>query len=393
MENQDPAGTTPSGNYDPYSTLKAMTQERPDKYFWFVLGMRLFALLTPEKRGKALPVIYGPLRTIDNIIDGTSPLPEESDSPEGFAQKYLYLMRNHLDPLVDLDEQHLSDLEIALIRGIRYGEQLGCDFKAETKTVLESMLFDAKRRGKYEIHPEAELDHHYFLLDIFGVGRAFLKLTGEFVEDKHEEKVLGIKVDALTPLGRAVRLYYDLRDLDEDTEVSKYFNFSLEDCIRYNITTKDIREITMIATLYYDTVKEIRGNQNRPSNIVISLVEMINPYSFAERRERKRTLKLLEEEFLRSLPKSFRKMYVDKARQALNLLEEHREMMNGNRTEVPEELANTKEGIKAKGLEESRYAISRRSFRLRTRMAFYLGFERPTRKYCLKIINLLNKDL
>jgi len=94
---------------------------------------------------------------------------------------------------------------------------------------LSSMLFDAKRYGQHIIFPEKELSYHFHLLDIRGTVSATLKVFGEDPE-KH---------NILAPLGLARRLYYNLRDYDEDINAG-LVNISAEDCQKFGITQNDL---------------------------------------------------------------------------------------------------------------------------------------------------------
>ena len=79
--------------------------------------------------------------------------------------------------------------------------------------------------------PESELFYHFDLLDIRGCEKACLKLYGE---DPN-------KLDIVKPLGLASRIYYNLRDFNEDTGKG-FVNISEEDMTRLGICVEDLQD-------------------------------------------------------------------------------------------------------------------------------------------------------
>jgi hypothetical protein len=111
----------------------------------------------------------------------------------------------------------------------KQAEKFGEDFHAETKDILDSLLFDARRRGKGIIFPKEELINHFHLLDIRGTIRATLKV---FKDDP-------VKYKILEPLGVACRHQYNIEDFEADVTAG-YVNISFEDCERFGINQENI---------------------------------------------------------------------------------------------------------------------------------------------------------
>ena len=65
-------------------------------------------------------------------------------------------LHNPVDPKDEVDYLMLHCFKVA--------EKFGEEFQAETEDILNSLLFDANRRGKMIIFPKKELMHHFHLL-------------------------------------------------------------------------------------------------------------------------------------------------------------------------------------------------------------------------------------
>ena len=201
--------------------FRHMVRTRGWKYKAFLRYLRLFKYFAfAPVRGAFLESYYTLMRYLDDIVDGDAPLPEGFlDGSEYLRQKILFSkeLRNPQDP-VDYLMLHCFDL----------GDRFGAQFQSETEDILNSLLFDARRRGRLEIFSKHELAHHFHVLDIRGTIRATLKV---FKEDP--DKYL-----LLEPLGMASRYQFDLEDLETDLEAG-YVNISKEECAHFHIEPTD----------------------------------------------------------------------------------------------------------------------------------------------------------
>jgi phytoene/squalene synthetase len=168
--------------------------ERRRKYQFFLTGLRSLKYIS-RTRGNILESYYVFMRQIDDVADRDIPHP----FPEEFIERKIEFAKNPAKPLDELDQ--------VLTYCYDRCDSLGIDLKQETNDLLSSMLFDARRYGKMQVFPEAELFHHFDLLDIRGCEKACLKL---YDEDPN-------KLNIVMPLGLASRIYYNLRDFQEDT--------------------------------------------------------------------------------------------------------------------------------------------------------------------------------
>ena len=195
-----------------------MLAARGPKYKWFLRALRTFkyASMSPT-RGTFLESYYVLMRYIDDIVDGDAELPAGYESSEEFVQEKIDFARHLTNPKDAADSLMLYCFEL--------GDKFGEDFSNETQDILSSLLFDAGRYGKMIIFPESELTHHFHLLDVRGTISAALKVFGEDPD----------KYQVLAPLGFATRIYYNLRDYDEDIKAG-LVNISAEDCLQFNIS-------------------------------------------------------------------------------------------------------------------------------------------------------------
>lgn len=202
-----------------------MLQTRGWKYRAFLRYLRLFkyAALAPT-RGSFLESYYVLMRYIDDVVDGDVPLPEGYENEAAYIKDKIRFSENTCEPQDEVDHLMLYCFDLA----DRFGE----DFSDETKDILTSLLFDAKRRNTGRIFPEKILHHHFHRLDIKGTIRATLKV---FKEDPEKYKIL-------EPLGMASRFQFDLEDLSTDIQAG-YVNISKEDCERLKVSPADIKNI------------------------------------------------------------------------------------------------------------------------------------------------------
>ena len=202
-----------------------MLHTRSWKYKAFLRYLRIFKYLAMAPvRGDFLESYYVLMRYLDDVVDGDAPLPEGYASQADYLLTKISFSQDPTNPTDEVDYLMLHCFELA--------RKFGQDFTLETKDILESLLFDAKRRDKFKIFPHKELMHHFHVLDIRGTVRATLKV---FKEDSE-------KYPLLEPLGLASRFQFDLEDYRGDIAAG-YVNISLEECDEFGITEEDIHDM------------------------------------------------------------------------------------------------------------------------------------------------------
>ncbi len=200
-----------------------MLDTRGEKYKWFLRALRSFKYISMSPtRGDFLEAYYTLMRYIDDIVDGDAPLPEGFQSAVEFVEEKIDFAKHSANPKDSADYLMLYCFELA--------DKFGQEFSSETQDILQSMLFDARRFGKRIIFSEKELLHHFYLLDIRGTVRAALKVFGED----------SAKYSLLEPLGLACRIFYNLRDYEDDIKAG-LINISAEDFQRFGISDLENR--------------------------------------------------------------------------------------------------------------------------------------------------------
>lgn len=204
--------------------FKHMLKTRGWKYRAFLRYLRFFkyAAFAPT-RGEFLESYYVLMRFLDDIVDGDAPLPKSYHNESDYILEKIEFSKRMINPKDEVDYLMLHCFELA--------EKFGEEFHAETEDILNSLLFDAKRRGKMIIFPKEELMHHFHLLDIRGTIRATLKV---FKDDPD-------KYELLEPLGVACRYQYDIEDIEADLAAG-YVNISQEDCNQFDILKEDLND-------------------------------------------------------------------------------------------------------------------------------------------------------
>lgn len=204
--------------------FRHMLKTRGWKYRVFLRYLRFFkyAAFSPT-RGKFLESYYVLMRFLDDIVDGDAPLPEGYLNEVDYIFEKIKFSKSMINPIDEVDYLILYCFELA--------EKFDENFQAETEDILNSLLFDAKRRGKMIIFPKKELMHHFHLLDIRGTIRATLKV---FKDDPD-------KYGLLEPLGVACRYQYDIEDIEADLAAG-YVNISQEDCAQFDIVKEDLKD-------------------------------------------------------------------------------------------------------------------------------------------------------
>ena len=200
-----------------YSDLR---KSKKGKYKNFIKALDCFRFLSYPDRADLLESYYAAMRYVDDIVDGDRP--HRYQTREEFIQERICLLGKK--PRLEVDR--LIDHCLALSR------DLDIDLLSETKDILGAMVFDAKRYGRMQIFPKKELDDHSYLLDIKGTIKATLKI---FNEDPN-------KCDSLKPIGYASKIYYNLRDYEEDISCG-IVNISSEDFKKFGIGLRDSTDI------------------------------------------------------------------------------------------------------------------------------------------------------
>lgn len=203
---------------------KHMLKTRGWKYRAFLRYLRFFkyAAAAPV-RGEFLESYYVLMRFLDDIVDGDAPLPDGYSDESDYIIHKIRFSKNPIAPKDEVDYLMLYCFELA--------EKFDEDFFDETEDILNSLLFDAGRRGKMIILPKEELIHHFHLLDIRGTIRATLKV---FKDDPEKYKLL-------EPLGMACRYQFDIEDIEADLAAG-YVNISKEECAQLNISMEDLKD-------------------------------------------------------------------------------------------------------------------------------------------------------
>ncbi|HSH19119.1 MAG TPA: hypothetical protein VLA03_01625, partial [Draconibacterium sp.] len=203
------------------NVFNTMLKTRGWKYRAFLRYLRLFKFFAfAPLRGKFLESYYTLMRYLDDVVDGDEKLAAGYFNESDYIAEKIEFSKNPLAAKDDADNLMMYCFELA--------ERFGEDFQAETKDILESLLFDAKRRNKWIIFPNEELMYHFHLLDIRGTIRATLKV---FKDNPDKYKIL-------EPLGIACRHQYNIEDFEADIAAG-YINIPKEDCKRFDIKKED----------------------------------------------------------------------------------------------------------------------------------------------------------
>lgn len=199
-----------------------MLDTRGWKYRVFLRYLQFFKYVAfAPVRGEFLESYYVLMRYLDDVVDGDAPL------PAGYSDECAYLTAKIAFSNIPVNP--MDEVDYLMIYCFELAERFGEEFQAETKDILDSLMFDARRRGKGTIFPKEELNYHFHLLDIRGTIRATLKV---FKDDPEKYKIL-------EPLGIACRHQYDIEDLETDIAAG-YVNISIEDCERFGIKQEDL---------------------------------------------------------------------------------------------------------------------------------------------------------
>ncbi len=199
-----------------------MLKTRGWKYRSFLRYLRFFKYIAiAPVRGEFLESYYVLMRYLDDVVDGDIALPTGYTDESNYIISKIKFSHNPKDPEDEVDYLMLHCFQLA--------EKFGKNFQEETSDILESLLFDAKRRNKWIIYSREELTWHFHVLDIRGTIRATLKI---FNDDPQ-------KYTLLEPLGNACRYQYDIEDFEDDIAAG-YINIPLEDCEQSGIVKEDL---------------------------------------------------------------------------------------------------------------------------------------------------------
>ena len=243
--------------------FRHMLETRGWKYRVFLRYLRLFkyAAFSPT-RGKFLESYYVLMRFLDDIIDGDAPLPEGYRNEVDYILEKIKFSKSLKHPKDEVDYLMMYCFELA--------EKFGENFQAETEDILQSLLFDAKRRGKLIIFPQKELMRHFHLLDIRGTIKATLKV---FKDDPD-------KYIFLEPLGVACRYQYDVEDIEADLAAG-YVNISQEDCKKFNILKADLNDPSSLKVKHWccqrakDGLKLLKEHHQKLQEAEFSFLEKL----------------------------------------------------------------------------------------------------------------------
>jgi len=209
---------------------KHMLETRGWKYKVFLRYLRFFKYISLSKsRGEFLEFYYTLMRYIDDVVDGDVQLPNGYENEIDYIQQKIAFSSNTENPKDEADLIMAHCFELA--------KKINQDFTVETRDILQSLLFDARRKGQLTIFPETILMQHFHKMDISGTIKATLKI---FKEDPN-------KYEILEPLGLATRYQFDLEDFNDDVKAG-YLNFTQEECDlcgieegNYDIQSKGIK--------------------------------------------------------------------------------------------------------------------------------------------------------
>lgn len=201
-----------------------MLATRGWKYRSFLRFLRLFKYISfAPKRGSFLELYYVLMRFLDDVVDGDAPLPEGYQTPREYLEEKIAFSQSLSSPRDAIDHLMLHCFELA--------KGFGAEFGQETGDILNSLLFDAKRRGTWQVFPETVLREHFHQMDIRGTIRATLKI---FRDDPS-------KYPVLEPLGLACRYQYDIEDIASDLSEG-YVNICREEIEALGIGPEELRD-------------------------------------------------------------------------------------------------------------------------------------------------------
>ncbi|MCX6817216.1 MAG: squalene/phytoene synthase family protein [Candidatus Beckwithbacteria bacterium] len=238
--------------------------QRPDSKLW-LFCIKLSEHLFPKK-GELIVGINSIMRNLDDIADG------DREPPKGFTaisylQKKREFCQNPDNPEDDVDRyiRHCSDC----------AQGLGFDIQEELDDFFTYFMFDATRLNTGQVFSKVDLDQAYNACSR-GTINGLIKVFGLAPD----------KFDVLAKMGKAVRIYYTLRDFEIDM-AKGFVNIPLEEMEQYQIDQKDLSDrhspgirqwFQAQATLGMDWLKQ-HHEEVKKGNVPF-LVQMIVPLMY-----------------------------------------------------------------------------------------------------------------
>ena len=181
------------------------------------------------------------MRYLDDVAD------RDINPPNGFTpSEYIHRKINYTKIKSYLRPTARDTIEQLINWCDHLGSKFNCNFEQESVEIMKSLLFDSERYGSKEIFPHEQLQYHFHMLDIHGTVRSCLKLWGEDIG----------KYELLIPLAQATRIYYDLRDYEEDYD-NGYINISKEEFEKYDLCKDKLRDVDHVSQWFHD--KAVHG--------------------------------------------------------------------------------------------------------------------------------------
>lgn len=225
----------------------ALRQRDKKKYAIFLQQLQAFRYLWPvarhQEKAKILEATYLAFRILDDIVDG------DIETALSVREKKRYL--NEKIETLDTEQFSSSDsVEVYFSLVFEAAKKIGIEVRKPMIDMLRSIQFDfgrasrweesAKQAGDIPICSDAELQKYFFDLDIVGtIGEAI-----QFFGEKYSEE----RITLLQPLGEAVRIEYNLKDLAADLRQG-LCSVSSEDMQQFGISRNDLMVLITETTL------------------------------------------------------------------------------------------------------------------------------------------------
>jgi len=218
-------------------------EERKEKYTKFLKYLDRLQLLwifemlpNAKSRAKLMKLVYYAMRFLDDVIDKDVKTDFSNEEGRKYVDQRITILTEENFSANDVLDCFLKEIK-------KIAEEFGMwsHVKQGLLEIMHSMLFDAKRiehfekTGEYQTFPQAELDDHFFGLDIKGTCRDSFWIFGFTPSEKTLETV--------APLSWATRINYNIQDIFSDI-AHGLINISQEDMTKYKITKDHFKEIT-----------------------------------------------------------------------------------------------------------------------------------------------------
>lgn len=190
----------------------------------------VLALPNGLERLEILNRIYLASRILDDVVDGDSPNKLSADGIVEFAERVECNFASG-----EWDKKSVVDMFYSQAMDIC--GRIGLDIKEQALAVIRSIGFDSRRRSEFMktgerlFYPKDEIEESYYRLDIEGTIGACLELTneGNTPEKRH----------VVEPLGKACRIFYDIRDLAIEVR-DGLVNITAEDARKFGINMDEL---------------------------------------------------------------------------------------------------------------------------------------------------------